>query len=336
MPSSKIKLSVIVLFYHGGRWIESLMHSLENQSLSRHLYEIIIVDNGGSTPSVDRYKEQKNVQVLHFSMNYGFAGGNNKALNYAQGDIILLMNQDIVVHFNCLEEILNAFDNNPDAGAISANMSMVSSANDIDRFSYSLKKAGFYTLSPFGYASYRVIKTERDFVSVVFVSGNGLGFRKKIIRDLDGYLFDSKLGSYMEDLDLSIRLKDAGRKMYVWRKALIFHYRDDAFSGKPSQMLRKLIHISSNRLIVYLNRLSTMDYLKKLPFLLLGIPLKVARKDGGKNFNLFRFMVAFGFTPFIFIYSWFKFFITWGNDMNDGVLRTIDEPYLPNDDVVKR
>ena len=89
----KIQLSVIVLFYHGERWIQGCIQSLQNQSLSRSAYEIILVDNGGSTPSVRHYEDQPNIKVLHFSKNYGFAGGNNKALAHADGESILLMNQ---------------------------------------------------------------------------------------------------------------------------------------------------------------------------------------------------------------------------------------------------
>jgi glycosyltransferase involved in cell wall biosynthesis len=52
----KIQLSVIVLFYHGERWIKKCIQSLEKQSIPRSTYEIILVDNGGSTPSVGNYE----------------------------------------------------------------------------------------------------------------------------------------------------------------------------------------------------------------------------------------------------------------------------------------
>ena len=106
MPVKKLKLSVIVLLYRGDRWIEGCVHSLQNQSLDSNLYEIILVDNGGSTPSVHKFQEWKNIKVVSFPKNYGFAEGNNQALSFADGDIILLMNQDVMVHFRCLEEIL--------------------------------------------------------------------------------------------------------------------------------------------------------------------------------------------------------------------------------------
>ncbi len=89
MTPGKIQLSIIVLFYHGESWIQKCIQSLENQSLARNKYEVIMVDNGGSTPSVVKYSDQPNIKVLQFPENFGFAGGNNKALDHAEGDFVL-------------------------------------------------------------------------------------------------------------------------------------------------------------------------------------------------------------------------------------------------------
>lgn len=302
MPPTDIKLSVIALFYHGERWIDSCVRSLENQSLPRDLYEIILVDNGGSTPSVHKYKKQKNLNVIHFPENYGFAGGNNMALEHTRGEIIILMNQDVVVHHNCLKELSEAFDRYSDAGVISANMIMVSEKDHINPYSAVTETVGHYTLTPLGFSSYNLTKTEKDVIPVDFVSGNALGFRRTILKDIGNYLFDSRLVSYTEDLDFSLRLKKTKWQLYVWPRAVVYHYRDDAFVGTPSFMVRKLLHISSNRLMVYAKNLSLTGFMKKLPALLLGIPAKAARQDGDKHFYLLKFAIALGLTPLIFVY----------------------------------
>jgi GT2 family glycosyltransferase len=308
MTQNKIQLTVIVLFYFGERWIKACIQSLEKQSLSRSRYEIILVDNGGSTPSVDNYEGAPNTKVLHFLKNYGFAGGNNKALAHGNGDIILLMNQDVVVHFNCLEEILVAFEKNPQAGIVSANMLMISFEDHPNQQAAIGKMVGQYKLTRLGYASYFTQETEMDLIPIEFASGNAMGFRRGILNDVGNYLFDARLKSYAEDLDLSIRLRDTKWQMYVNPKAVIYHYRDEAFSGSPLNKLRKLTHISSNRLRVYYNNLSWRKFLIRLPALLFGIPAKVSRPDGDCEFHFVNFIVAFALTPFIFIYFCFKVF----------------------------
>jgi GT2 family glycosyltransferase len=308
MAKNKIKLSVIVLFYFGERWIKECIRSLEKQSLSRSAYEIILVDNGGSTPSVGRYEGVANTKILHFQINHGFAGGNNRAITKAEGELIVLMNQDIVVHYNCLEELITAFEHYPQAGAVSANMLMISSNDHPNRHAAVHKIVGLYKLTHLGYASYSTQETDADLIPVEFVSGNALCFRKCILNDVGNYLFDARLISYAEDLDLSIRLKKTKWDVYVRPKAVVYHYRDEAFSGSPLNQLRKLTHISSNRLLVYFNNFSWRSFLIRLPALLLGIPSKVSRPDGASKFHLGNFMVAFSLIPFIFVYFWFRVF----------------------------
>lgn len=308
MSTQKIKLSIVVLFYHGEPWIRNCIQSLENQSLASNQYEIIIVDNGGSTPSVAKYSEQPNIKVLRFPENLGFAGGNNKALGHVEGDFILLMNQDVVVHFNCLKELMAAFECYPNAGAVSANMVMVSAKNNIGQHHPIQETVGLYRLTRLGYASYHTIKTRKNVVPVEFVSGNALCLRRSVLNNVGNYLFDERLVSYAEDLDLSMRLKKTQWQMYVRPSAVVYHYRDEAFSGSSVDRLRKLFHVSSNRLLVYHNNFSRSNFLRKLPALLLGIPFKVIRTDGSRKIELFNFFVALGFVPLIFVYFGFRLF----------------------------
>lgn len=301
----KIQLSVIVLFYHGERWIKECIQSLQEQSLDRPRYEILLVDNGGSTPSVRNYEGKPNIKALHFSKNFGFAGGNNKALAHAEGEFVLLMNQDVWVHFNCLEELMFAFEANRQAGIISASMLMISTKDRPNRYGTTPKTIGRFKLTRCGYASYMTQETDKNLMPVEFVSGNAMCFRKGMLVNVGGYLFDTRLKSYAEDLDLSIRVQNTNWKMYVRPKALVYHYRDEAFSGSPVEKLRKLFHISSNRLFVYYNNYPLGKFLIKLPALLLGIPLKVARPDGSNDFHLMNFLVALTLAPFIFLYFCF-------------------------------
>jgi GT2 family glycosyltransferase len=307
-PEERIKLSVIVLFYYGERWIEMCVDSLQNQSLPRANYEIILVDNGGSTPSVANYSGQSNIKVISFPQNLGFTGGNNQALSHAEGELVLLMNQDVVVHHECLQELITRFERYPKAGIVSANMFMVSQRDRINPRDPLSKTVGCFKLTRMGYANYVIQKTDQDIIPVDFVSGNALGFRKCVLKDVGNYLFDERLGSYAEDLDLCIRLNKTDWKMFICPQAVVYHYRDDAFSGSPLNMLSKLMHVSSNRLQVYYYNLPLTSFLLKFPALMLGIPLKVARPDGARRFDLLKFLIALCCVPTIVAYFGIRIF----------------------------
>lgn len=300
--TQKIKLSVIVLFYFGEQWLKTCIDSLKNQSLPREHYEIILVDNGGSTPAVENYSDSLNTKVLTFPQNLGFAGGNNQALSHADAELVLLMNQDAVAHHDCLQELVTAFDRAPRAGVISANMLMVSQNDRVRQDGPLPAVTGQYKLTRLGYAQYFTRETNDALIAVDFVSGNALCFRKGIIKDAGNFLFDARLGSYAEDLDLSLRLKQTAWGVYVLPRALVYHYRDDAFGGHLLQQVKKLLHVSSNRLVVYFNNLPLTAFLLKLPALMLGIPFKVARPDGAPGFNFLNFAAALGCVPVILTY----------------------------------
>ncbi len=308
IPRKKIKLSVIVLFYYGERWIKMCVDSLQNQSLPGASYEIILVDNGGSTPSVAKYSGQSNIKILSLPENLGFTGGNNSALSHADGELVLLINQDVVVHYDCLQELIKRFEHYPEAGIVSANMLMASQKDSIDPRGPLSQSVGCYRLTRMGYANYVIQKADRDVIPVDFVSGSALGFRKRILSDVGNYLFDERLRSYAEDLDLCIRLNKTDWKMFVCPQAVVYHYRDDAFSGSPLNMLRKLLHVSSNRLQVYYYNLPLTAFFLKFPVLMLGIPFKVARPDGARRFDILKFLIALGCVPTIVAYFGVRIF----------------------------
>jgi GT2 family glycosyltransferase len=203
---------------------------------------------------------------------------------------------------------LVAFEDNPQAGIVSANMLMISSDDHPDQHAAIGKRVGQYKLTRLGYASYFTQETEADMIPVEFVSGNAMGFRRHLLNDVGNYLFDARLKSYAEDLDLSIRLKKTNWEMYVRPKAVVYHYRDEAFSGSLLNQFKKLTHISSNRLWVYFNNYSWGKFLVRLPALLWGIPSKVGRLDGDPKFHMGKFVVAFVLIPYIFIYFCFRAF----------------------------
>jgi GT2 family glycosyltransferase len=178
------------------------------------------------------------------------------------------------------------------------------------------KTVGFYKLSYLGYAAYSLQETDSEVVPVEFVSGNAMCFRRCVLADVGNYLFDDRLNSYAEDLDLCIRLKKTKWGMVVRPKAVVYHYREQAFAGKPLDQLRKLIHVSSNRLWVYYKNLPFAKFMLKLPALLCGIPSKVARPDGARNFQPVHFSAAFILVPFIFVYFWIKLFQSFKNAMD--------------------
>ena len=91
MEKNKDFVSIIVVNWNGIGWLDGCLNSLVNQTYSD--YEIILVDNASTDGSVEFIRiNYPQIQLIENSSNDGFARGNNIALPYAKGSLILLIN----------------------------------------------------------------------------------------------------------------------------------------------------------------------------------------------------------------------------------------------------
>jgi GT2 family glycosyltransferase len=85
-------------------------------------YELIIVDNNSTDGSKEYFKsvcdKYPNVKVAYNSQNYGFSGGNNVGVENAQGDIVVLLNNDTYPLNGWLFELVKVLMENPNIGAV--------------------------------------------------------------------------------------------------------------------------------------------------------------------------------------------------------------------------
>ena len=99
-----MKLSIIIPYYNGERWIATCLDSLLRQDLSPEDYEIIVVDDG-STHSIETlmtYVEtHPNIHYLH-QENQKHAAARNYGLTIAKGDYIFFCDCDDYVADNVL------------------------------------------------------------------------------------------------------------------------------------------------------------------------------------------------------------------------------------------
>ena len=89
-------------------------------------YEIIIVENNSETKEIFEYyeslKERNNIKVVTFKGEFNYSAVNNLGVKHADGDYILLLNNDTqVISVNWIEELL-MFAQRKDVGAVGAKL----------------------------------------------------------------------------------------------------------------------------------------------------------------------------------------------------------------------
>ena len=174
--------------------------------------DILIVDNGSPDGSGDRLHSQfPSLHYLQNGENLGYAGGNLKATNWAleRGyDYLLVINDDAEVACGCIAQLVNTLESNPRAAAAAPTIlhhgtsTIWFAGGEFVRF----KAIGTHTR--FGQETSALGKNSALPKAVSFISGCAVLYRCRALRQSGG--FRAEFFSYVEDLELSVRLMRNG------------------------------------------------------------------------------------------------------------------------------
>jgi glycosyltransferase involved in cell wall biosynthesis len=110
-------LSIIIPTYNRKKKLAKCLKALHKQKISQESYELIIV-NDGSTDETKKFLEEEmnfheNLKALH-QENSGQAKARNKALDIAQGQVILFIDDDIYTSEDFLKTHIEFHKKNPE------------------------------------------------------------------------------------------------------------------------------------------------------------------------------------------------------------------------------
>jgi len=105
-----MELTIIVVNYKSIQLIEALLESL-NSNESK-IGEILIIDNSGDDPT-QLLHQFPNLRWVPMGYNAGFARANNKGIELASFDTILLLNPDILIEDDSISRCYNQFRCDP-------------------------------------------------------------------------------------------------------------------------------------------------------------------------------------------------------------------------------
>lgn len=102
-----VKVSVVIPSYNRYPQNRLTLYSLENQTVSRLLYEVILVD-GGSTDYTSTYMKKYHppfaFQYVRFARNLNRSATRNQGIYRAKGEIIIFLDAEVVVRSDFIEK----------------------------------------------------------------------------------------------------------------------------------------------------------------------------------------------------------------------------------------
>lgn len=112
-----IRISYIVPFYNGKRYIHECLDSIYMQDIPEKEYEVIVVDDcstdGESLDVVRAYmKKHNNMRTVHNEQNLRVGGSRNHGIREAKGQYIWFVDQDDKIEPNCAGRLLKICEMN--------------------------------------------------------------------------------------------------------------------------------------------------------------------------------------------------------------------------------
>ncbi len=225
-----VLVSVVVVNYRGAAYLAACLDALAEQSLPRHRYEVLLVENASADGSAELVRDRFPwVRLVASPANLGFAAGNNLGVRHARGAWVALLNNDAVADPFWLEELLR-----PLRGPTEAAVSKLVYANDPTAFNsagLTLLRDGRGADRASGHAD----RGQHERAEAVFA---GCGAALILPRPAAGEdLFDARYFLYYEDLELGWRRRRAGLATAYAPRSLVRH-AVGASAGEDSTLFR--------------------------------------------------------------------------------------------------
>jgi N-acetylglucosaminyl-diphospho-decaprenol L-rhamnosyltransferase len=198
-------------------------------------WQIIVVDNGSSDGSVEAVQAQfPFAQIVCSERNLGFAGGNNLGLRQANGQVVFLMNSDVLAAAHTLQALAHQFETQPAVGAISAGLRTID--GEAQAFAFGDDPTLTYLVRRGSRALLRRGPLHRwdidQPIETEWVSGACLAVRRAVIEQVG--LLDERFQLYFEDNDWCLRMRQAGWKLIYDPRFTVTHL------GGQSQPQRRI------------------------------------------------------------------------------------------------
>jgi GT2 family glycosyltransferase len=197
-------VSVVIPNWNGRRWLGPCLEALRAQDRPAH--EVIVVDNGSTDGSRAYLREaHPGVAVLELGVNTGFAHAANRGVQHAAGELVALVNTDVVLAPDWLSRMARSLGDDPAAGAVACKIvslddpSSIYDAGDVLRRDGACEQRGRFMPDDGRW----------DRPGEVFGACAGAAlYRRSVLRSLGG--FDERYFAYLEDVDLALRIRLAG------------------------------------------------------------------------------------------------------------------------------
>src|SRR3954449_1171238 len=198
-----IDVAIVIPSFNAARWLPGVLESVAAQTVAPA--DVLVVDDGSTDGSAELAARFDGVRVLALERNGGFARAANAGIAAVTAEAVALVNTDVVLAPDWLERAAGALERAPRAAAVATKLvdledpALLYSAGDVLRRDGACEQRGRFERD----------SGRWDAPGDVFSACAGAAlYRRAAVRAAGG--FDERLGTYLEDVELGLRLRLAG------------------------------------------------------------------------------------------------------------------------------
>jgi GT2 family glycosyltransferase len=225
----KCLVSIVILSWNDKNDLQNCVESI-TQDKSNDDFQLIIVDNESNQEVKDylvRFQTdfQGDLEVVWNNQNLGYAKGNNIAKAYIKGKYVLFLNQDIVVKKGAIEKLVRFLEDDKRNiyGAVAPQLLYPDGK---------VQESVRYLPTPASmWKNYRQLKwddsksfdhtksqdCEQPMASAIMI-------RTDLFQKIGGFDENEAYWLFFNDVDLSKKIAEQGKKTYFLAEAQMFHY----------------------------------------------------------------------------------------------------------------
>jgi GT2 family glycosyltransferase len=222
---SKVKTAVVILNWNGLSFLKMFLGKVFSFSSGEGTV-VCVADNGSTDGSAEYVSENyRDIRLIRFEKNHGFAGGYNLALEQIDAQYYVLLNSDIEVTCGWLQPLIDYLDRNPDVASCQPK---VLSWDHRDQFEYAGAAGGFIDWLGYPLCRGRILmKVEKDSgqydipADIFWSTGACMAVRADAWQKCGG--FDPSFFAHMEEIDLCWRFHRSGYRVTYVPGSVVYH-----------------------------------------------------------------------------------------------------------------
>jgi len=218
-------ISVIIPNYNGESVICDCLGSVYGTKYP--LLEVVFVDDASNDNSISEVRKYfPKVKILKNRFNSGFARTVNAGIMASSGEILVLLNMDIILGADCLCQLAKVLVEDKEVGIAGPKM-LFPDGKTIQHAGGKIRPNG---------VSVHIGRGELDsgqydrVAEVDYLCGAVIALRRDLLRDL-GCLDEGYRPMYYEDTDLAFRVRGKGYKVVYAHKAVALHKENYSTNG---------------------------------------------------------------------------------------------------------